>query len=92
MENMKNLKQFHVAVGTYCSQLVKIVSEPAEWPAFTTYLEEIQHLKESFNHSTIIHISRMHNTRAESLARSAKKQPSFVVHMDSELPMWFAES
>lgn len=89
---MKNLKQFHVTVVTYCFQLVKMVSELAEWHAFATYLEEIQHLKESFNHSEIIHISRMHNTRAESLACSARKQPSFVVHMYSELPMWFAES
>ncbi|KAF2531497.1 hypothetical protein F2Q70_00030836 [Brassica cretica] len=26
------------------------------------------------------------------LARSARKQPSFVVHIDAELPIWFRES
>ena len=73
MESMKNLRQFHVMFATDCSQLVKMVSEPAEWPAFATYLEDIQHLKENFNHSEIIHISITQNTRADNLARSARK-------------------
>ncbi|XP_056848447.1 uncharacterized protein LOC130498828 [Raphanus sativus] len=30
--------------------------------------------------------------RADRLARSARMQPSFVVHMDSELPAWIIES
>ena len=29
---------------------------------------------------------------ADSLARSARKQASFVVHMDAELPIRFTES
>ena len=55
------------------------------WPAFANYLEDIKILKRSFNSSELIHIPQMHNSRADSLARSAKKQPSFVVHMDAEL-------
>ena len=35
---------------------------------------------------------RMENQRADSLARSARRQSSFVVHMDAELPIWFTES
>ena len=31
-----------------CSQLVKIVSEPEEWPVFSSYMEDIKILKESF--------------------------------------------
>ena len=92
MESMRNLRQFHVTFATDCSQLVKMVSEPEELPAFATYLEDIKHLNTSFNHSEIIHVPRTQNTRADSLARSARKQPSFVVHMDSDYPVWFAES
>ena len=33
----------------------------------------------------------MQNSRADSLARSVRKQPSFVVHMDQHLPEWFTE-
>ncbi len=92
MECMKNLRQFQVTFATDCSQLVKMVSEPEEWPAFESYLEDIKLLKRSFLNSDIVHVSRMANLRADSLARSARKQLSFVVHMDAELPYWFAES
>nr|VDD30508.1 unnamed protein product [Brassica oleracea] len=40
MECMKNLRQFQVTFATDCSQLVKMVSEPEEWPAFASYLED----------------------------------------------------
>ncbi|KAL0734016.1 hypothetical protein Bca4012_010226 [Brassica carinata] len=89
---MRNLRQFHVTFATDYSQLVKIVSDPEEWPAFATYLEDIRLLKNSFNYSEIIHVPRTQNTRADNLARSARKQPFFVVHMDSEPTVWFTES
>ena len=75
-----------------CSQLVKMVSEPEEWPGFASYLEDIKTLKWSINSSELIHLLRTQNLRTDSLARSARKQKSFVVHMDAELPVWFAET
>ena len=69
-----------------------MVSEPEEWPAFTNYLEDIKTLKESFTRSEIIYVPRTQNSKADRLARSARKQPSFVVHMDSDHPVWFTES
>uniref|UniRef100_A0A0D3EEV0 RNase H type-1 domain-containing protein n=1 Tax=Brassica oleracea var. oleracea TaxID=109376 RepID=A0A0D3EEV0_BRAOL len=92
MKCMKNLRQFQVTFATDCSQLVKMVSEPEEWPAFESYLEDIKLLKGSFLNSDIVHVPRTANLRADSLARSARKQSSFVVHMDAELPIWFTES
>ena len=71
--------------------MVKMVSEPEEWPTFASYLEDIKVLKRSFNSSEIIHIPQTQNSKTDSLARNAEKQPSFVVHMDVELPGWFAE-
>ena len=32
------------------------------------------------------------NSKTNSLARNDRKQPIFVIHMDLELPNWFAES
>ena len=84
--------QFQVTFATDCSQLVKIVSEPEEWPAFANFLEEITILKESFIGADIIYVPRTQNSKADSLARSARKQSSFVIHMDSAHPVWFTES
>ncbi|XP_048622681.1 uncharacterized protein LOC125591851 [Brassica napus] len=63
-----------------------------EWPAFESYRHDITILKTSFISSEIIHVPRTENKKADSLARCARKQSSFVVHMDVELPVWFAES
>ena len=92
MECMKNLHQFRITFATDCSQLVKMVSEPEEWPTFEVYLEEIKVLMGSFRNTKIIHVPKTENSRADSLARSARKQPFFVVHMDAMLPAWFTES
>ena len=91
MESMKNLRQFRVTFAMDCSQLVKMVSEPEEWPAFESYLEDIKLLRRSFINSYIVHVSRTEK-KADRLARSARTQPSFVVHMDAELPPWLTES
>ena len=48
MECMRNLMQFTVTFATGCSQLVKMVSEPKEWPGFASYLEDIKILNKSF--------------------------------------------
>ena len=92
IECMRNLRQYQVTFATDCSQLVKMVSEIDEWPAFAVYLEDIKTLKESFISSELIHVSRTLNSKADSLAYSVRKQPYFVVHMDGELSFWFTES
>ena len=92
IECMKNLRQFQVTFATDCSHLMKMVSEPEEWPAFEGYLKDIKFLHGSFLNSNIVHVPRTENQQADCLARSARKQPCFVIHMDAELPFWFTES
>ena len=87
MECMRNLRQVRVTFATDCSQVVKMVSEPDELTAFANNLEDIKTLRESFLTSEIIHVPRTQNLRADSLACSVRKQLSFVVHMDAELPV-----
>ncbi|KAL0749388.1 hypothetical protein Bca101_031391 [Brassica carinata] len=69
-----------------------MVSELEERPAFANYLEDIKNLRESFIRSKIIYVPKTQNSTADSLARSIRKQPSFIVHMDRDLPVWFTES
>ena len=92
MECMKNLHQFQVTFATDYSQLVKMVSESEEWPSFAYYLEDYMTMTESFTRSEIIHVPRTFNTMADSLARRARMQPSYVVYMDADHPVWFTES
>ena len=92
MECMRNLRQFPVTFAMDCSQLVKMVSEPEEWPAFASYLEDIKILKECFTRSELIYVPQTQNSKADSLARSARNQPCFVVHMDADHPVWLTES
>ena len=89
---MKNLRQFYVRFATDCSQLVKMVSEPEELPTFVTYLDDVKILKESFTRSEIIYVPRTQNIKADRLARSVRKQPSFAIHMDTDHLVWFTES
>lgn len=90
MECMKTLHISEVVFATDCSQLVKMVSTPTEWPAFTTHMEEFLRCKEYFSTFTIQHIPRAQNTMADKLARGARTQPSAMVYVDSDLPRWFS--
>jgi len=85
MECMKTLHISEVVFATDCSQLVKMVSTPTEWPAFTTHMEEFLRCKEYFSTFTIQHIPRAQNTMADKLARGARTQPSAMVYVDSVL-------
>ena len=48
--------------------------------------------KEPKPEGEIIYVPRTQNTKADRLARSVRKHPSFVVHMDANHPVWFTES
>ncbi|XP_010501946.1 PREDICTED: uncharacterized protein LOC104779285 [Camelina sativa] len=48
---------------TDCSDLVKMVSSPSEWPAFTPYLEDIQADREDFVSFSLVYVSRSQNDK-----------------------------
>lgn len=86
MECMQNLRQTYVTFATDCYQLVKMVSELKEWPAFVNYLEDNKTLEESFLSLEIIHVPKTKNIKTDNLAHSVKKYPFFIVYMDVEPP------
>lgn len=87
MECMRNLKQYNVTFAIDCSQLVKMVLESDECAAFTSYLEDIKSLRRNFTSSEVVYVPRMKNTNADSLARSVRNQSSYVIYMDTNLPV-----
>ena len=85
MKCMKTLQFSDVVFVTDCSQLVKMVSSPEEWPAFATHMdmEEFCRSKTFFPNFKIRHIPRIKNTIAEKFARGAKSSPSAILYVDS---------
>ncbi|XP_010502410.1 PREDICTED: uncharacterized protein LOC104779711 [Camelina sativa] len=77
-----------VAFLTDCSDLVKMVSSPIDWPAFATYLDDIRIDKEEFSSFSLIYVSRNANVRADSLARQARVSPHHVLFVDNFPPNW----
>ena len=78
-----------------CNGLFSIGEDGFETRKMTSFYKlfrKYQDPKESFNNSSIIHVRRTYNTWVDCLAHSVKKPPFFVVYMDTELPVWFAES
>ena len=88
MECMNTLQFSDVVFATDCSQLVKMVSTPDEWPAFFRHIEEFNRSKIFFSHFRIRHILRAQNTLADKLARGARSSPSALLYVDSIPPVW----
>ncbi|KAG7583517.1 Ribonuclease H-like superfamily [Arabidopsis suecica] len=72
-----------VAFFTDCSDLVKMVSSPTEWPAFSVYLEEFQSDKEEFSSFSLSLISRRANVKADNLARNVRTKPLHITYVNN---------
>ena len=92
MECMRNLRQFSVNLQRIVLNWWSCFLNQRSGQPLQAIWKNITILKRSFYSSEIIHIPRTQNSNADSLACSARKQLSLVVHMDAELPVWFAES
>ena len=82
--------QLEVVFESDCSDLVKMVSSPEEWPAFSVHLDEISRWKMSFQAVKIIHSPRESNTIADRLARSAREIGREEVHIGAHPPTWIS--
>ncbi|KAG7564814.1 Myc-type basic helix-loop-helix (bHLH) domain [Arabidopsis suecica] len=77
-----------VAFFTDCSDLVKMVSSPTEWPAFSVYLEEFQSDREEFLSFSLSLISRRANTKADNLARKVRTEPLHITYVNNIPQEW----
>ncbi|XP_010513755.1 PREDICTED: uncharacterized protein LOC104789808 [Camelina sativa] len=71
---------------TDCSDLVKMVSSPHEWPAFAPYLDDIKMDREEFSSFSLIYVSRNANVRADSLARKARASSHHILFVNDFPP------
>ncbi|CAA7049716.1 unnamed protein product [Microthlaspi erraticum] len=86
MHSMLAHDKRRIKFQTDCAQLVKMVSKPAEWPAFAILVEEVEKYKGVFQEFSLTHIPRTKNTKADKLARSARTQPHDVYYINSVPP------
>ncbi|XP_023634273.1 uncharacterized protein LOC111829413 [Capsella rubella] len=73
---------------TDCSDLVKMVSSPSEWPAFSVYLDDIEMDREEFSTFSLSLISRNLNVKADSLPRQARSSPHLIKYVNNCPPNW----
>ncbi|KAG7536580.1 Ribonuclease H domain [Arabidopsis suecica] len=77
-----------VAFFTDCSDLVKMVSSPTEWPAFSVYLEDLKSDKEEFSNFSLSLIPRSANAHIieapKSLVRNNREDLSSSLRRQEE--------
>ncbi|KAG7564671.1 Ribonuclease H-like superfamily [Arabidopsis suecica] len=77
-----------VAFFTDCSDLVKMVSSPTEWPAFSVYLEDFQSDREEFSSFSLSLIPRSANVKADKLARQVRTEPLHITYVNNIPQEW----
>ncbi|XP_010424493.1 PREDICTED: uncharacterized protein LOC104709611 [Camelina sativa] len=73
---------------TDCSDLVKMVSSPHDWPAFTPYLDDIKIDQAEFSSFSLSLVPRNANVSADSLARQARLSSQHVLFVNNLPPNW----
>ena len=88
MKCMIGVDSQDVAFFTDCSDLVKMVSSPTEWPTFSAYLEELQSDREEFTYFSLSLISRNANVKADNLARKVRTEPLHITYVNNIPQFW----
>ncbi|XP_023634272.1 uncharacterized protein LOC111829412 [Capsella rubella] len=73
---------------TDCSDLVKMVSSPTDWTAFSVYMDDITIDREEFSSFSLSLVPRSLNVKADYLARQARSIPQLVKYVNNCLSHW----
>ena len=79
------LREFHctaIHMETDCSDLVEMLDNSADWPAFASELVSFRLLKDGFSDFSISRIPRTRNLCADSLAKEARISGTLFFHID----------
>ncbi|KAJ4917163.1 RNase H domain-containing protein [Raphanus sativus] len=79
---LRDMRMRSVRFETDCRDLVEMMANPSDWPAFATDIEEFQKLQGDFEDVSISHIPRSRNERADALAKSARSRGYLFSHID----------
>ncbi|KAL0857500.1 hypothetical protein Bca101_062654 [Brassica carinata] len=83
---LRELQCTVIHMETDCSDLVEMLDNPADWPAFASELVSFRLLKDGFSGFSISHIPRTRNGRADSLAKEARISGTLFIHIDQTQP------
>lgn len=75
-----------IHMETDCSDLVDMIANPTDWPAFASELASFRLLRAGFQDFSIAHIPRTRNVRADSLAKEARNSGVLFSHIDQTQP------
>ena len=71
---------------TVCYDLVDMIANPTDWPAFTSELVSFRLLQVGFSEFSIARIPRTRNLRADFLAKEARSSGVLFSHIDETQP------
>ncbi|CAA7051708.1 unnamed protein product [Microthlaspi erraticum] len=83
MQCMLNTGKLTMVFQMDYSDVVKMVSKPKKWSAFSLLLEEVDRCKRRFNSFSIMQIPMTENTKANNLAQNARALLSDVYYVHS---------
>ncbi|XP_010451887.1 PREDICTED: uncharacterized protein LOC104734079 [Camelina sativa] len=70
---------------TDSAELISMVQDPEEWPAFSALLDEFQVLSASFPHFTLSKIPRTVNVKADCLAHSSRTNKERIEDLEANV-------
>ncbi|XP_023634309.1 uncharacterized protein LOC111829456 [Capsella rubella] len=79
-----------VIVATYCQDLVTMLAQGEDWPAFGSEIRDFSFLQHSFSEFSIRHIPRSWNFRADKLAKCARVRGFCFSHVGQSVPAWLS--
>ena len=86
MSCLQDLLCTMIHIETDCSDLVDMIANPTDWPAFASELVSFKRLKAGFSVFNIDRIPRTKNLRADSLAKEARNIGVLFSHIDQTQP------
>lgn len=84
-------QETEVAFATDSSELLKMVSTPADWSAFSTLTKDLVKINNLFSFSSLSWISRNLITKVDKLSRSAGLYVQLIMHVNNVPPVWLSE-
>ncbi|XP_056850872.1 uncharacterized protein LOC130500150 [Raphanus sativus] len=79
---IRNMRITTMRFETDCTDLVDMITNPEDWPAFARETELFQSLHEGFEDVRVSHIPRDRNRRADALAKEARSKSCIFTHID----------
>ena len=82
VSSMRDKRVTLIRFETDCSDLVDMITNPEDWPTFTTEIDMLQRLQDDFEDVSLSHIPQSKNGCADALAKKARTRGYIFSHID----------